>query len=287
MMDVSSALNVFIGTSLLLSVPSYGLAPSAQLNRFKNSLPPSFDVVVAGGYHAVFKEYMKKETELGREKFNQFKSDLPSDFDVVAAGGYDAVFKMSVDPKAELVSLVAEGLAQNDGSISKSASDGKLEALAGLLEAQGKGFNADLVDGEWAAVSSKEGKKSPKFQKFVDSKSVAKKASSNFDVKAMTFLNENFVLKGKGRLQATVRYNPSTDAFSKSADGKILLRRITCDIVGCNWKFWKLPKLPLPLRATGGYLHFAYLDDEIRVTRGNRGGLFVHFRPTFLEKVLA
>merc|ERR1712228_247697 len=194
---------------------------------------------------------------------------------------------MAVDPKGELVSIISEGLKENDGSISEAAKCEKLEALADLLEAQGKGFNADLVDGEWAAVSSKQGKKSPKFQKFVDNKAVAKNASSNFHIKEMTFLNENFVLRGKGRLQATVKYNPSTDSFSKSVDGKIVLRRITCDIIGANWKFWKLPKLPLPLRAKGGYLHFAYLDDEIRVTRGNRGGLFVHFRPTFLEKVLS
>ena len=28
-----------------------------------------------------------------------------------------------------------------------------------------------------------------------------------------------------------------------------------------------------------------YLDDDMRITRGNRGGLFVHFRPDFLSKV--
>lgn len=63
-----------------------------------------------------------------------------------------------------------------------------------------------------------------------------------------------------------------------------MLRRISCDIVGASWKWWKLPKIPLPLRAKGGYLDFVYLDKDMRITRGNRGGIFVHFRPEFWEQ---
>jgi hypothetical protein len=69
-------------------------------------------------------------------------------------------------------------------------------------------------------------------------------------------------------------------------DGKIVLRRISCDIVGASWKFWKLPRIPLPLRKKGGHLDFVYLDREMRITRGNRGGVFVHFRPDFLRDQL-
>ena len=43
-------------------------------------------------------------------------------------------------------------------------------------------------------------------------------------------------------------------------------------------------QMQLPLKKKGGYLDVLYLDDDIRITRGNRGGLFVHFRPGFLEK---
>lgn len=252
-MGACKTLGVFFGALTALFSPTSGLAPSA---------------------------------ELGRAKFNYFKSALPSNFDVVAAGGYDAVYKMAADPKATLVATISAGLNENDGSISEgAASSDKLEVLADLLEAQGKGFQADLVDGEWAAVLSKQGKTSKKIQKIVDGKAKANKASSNFNLDEMKFYNENLTPRGNGRLQAIVKYEPSTDAFSKSVDGKIVLRRISCDIVGANFKYWKLPKLPLPLRAKGGYLHFAYLDEDMRVTRGNRGGLFVHFRPAFLEKV--
>jgi hypothetical protein len=65
------------------------------------------------------------------------------------------------------------------------------------------------------------------------------------------------------------------------------LRRIGCDIVKAYFKFWKLPRLSLPLKRKGGYLEFIYMDEDIRITKGNRGGLFVHFRPDFLEKQLA
>lgn len=76
------------------------------------------------------------------------------------------------------------------------------------------------------------------------------------------------------------------EGFSKSVDGKVVLRRIACDIVGASWKFWFFPKIPLPLRVKGGSLDFVYMDEDIRITRGNRGGLFVHFRPDFLKDQL-
>ena len=82
------------------------------------------------------------------------------------------------------------------------------------------------------------------------------------------------------------QYDPTTDAYSKTSDGKIVLRRIGCDIANAYFKFWRLPGLSLPLRAKGGYLEFIYMDKDIRVTKGNRGGLFVHFRPEFLEAQL-
>jgi len=78
-----------------------------------------------------------------------------------------------------------------------------------------------------------------------------------------------------------------SDGFSKSVDGKVVLRRISADIIGASWKFWFFPKIPLPLRKKGGYLEFVYMDKDIRITRGNRGGLFVHFRPEFLESQLS
>jgi hypothetical protein len=65
------------------------------------------------------------------------------------------------------------------------------------------------------------------------------------------------------------------------------LRRIGCDIVKATFKFWKLPTVSLSfLKKKGGYLDFVYLDKDIRITRGNKGGLFVHFRSDFLADQL-
>lgn len=225
--------------------------------------------------------------EAGKSNLARFKSALPPDFDAVKAGGWNSVYEMNADPKAELVSIIASSLKNTEGSVSKSAaSSKKIDTLVGLLESRGKGFTADLVNGEWAIVLSRQGDKSPKFQKAVEKSEKAQKAFSNFDIKQMKFFNENYTKRGNGKLEAVVKYDTSREGITRSADGEIVLRRITCDIVGASFKYWKLPKIPLPLRAKGGSLDFLYLDQDMRVTRGNRGGLFVHFRPDFLEKVL-
>ena len=83
-----------------------------------------------------------------------------------------------------------------------------------------------------------------------------------------------------------VQYNPVAKNFDKDVNGRIVLRRISCDIIDVSFKYWKLPTLPIPLRKKGGFLDFIYLDEDIRVTRGNRGGLFVHFRPDYLDSLL-
>jgi len=229
----------------------------------------------------------------------------------VSAGGWHAVQEMSADPKAELVSMIASSLKDAKGSVGKVPDAGKFEALAGLLESRGKGFDADLVDGEWAAVFFKQGKQSPKVQKLVGKTEKAKKAFSNFNIKDMKFSNINYTPRGNGRLQADLvvsnggvlnniqitsfsnhqsllhsQYKPTSEAFSKSVDGKIVLRRVKCKITNVNYKYRRLPKLPIPLSGKEGFLDFLYLDDDIRVTRGNRGGLFVHFRPEFLESAM-
>ena len=75
------------------------------------------------------------------------------------------------------------------------------------------------------------------------------------------------------QLIADVSYRPDPEIPS----------RLISDIVYAGLHLGPL-KIPLPLRATG-WLEFVYLDSELRVTRGNRGGLFVHIRPPFSPEV--
>ena len=46
---------------------------------------------------------------------------------------------------------------------------------------------------------------------------------------------------------------------------------------------WKPLWVPLPLRGEG-YLDVVYLSPTMRITRGNRGGVFVHLRPELLTR---
>uniref|UniRef100_A0A6S8ZJ62 Plastid lipid-associated protein/fibrillin conserved domain-containing protein n=1 Tax=Ditylum brightwellii TaxID=49249 RepID=A0A6S8ZJ62_9STRA len=224
-------------------------------------------------------------SEKAEANFQKYRKALPTDFNIVGAGGWNAVQKLSSDPKAELVSLVVSSLKNSGGQID-TTEGGKVDALLGLLYSRGKGYDSSLVDGDWRLVLSREGQKPPKIQKLVDKKAKVNTAENFFDVDSGIFSGINYTPRGNGKLKSAVKFNPVAENFDMGGDGKVIIRRISCDIVGASFKYWKLPTLPLPLRAKGGYLDFIYMDEDIRITKGNRGGLFVHFRPEFLEQVM-
>jgi len=180
--------------------------------------------------------------------------------------------------------MIVDSLSSNEGKVAAPIDEDKLEIFLGLLEAKGKGFSADLVEGEWVSVLDKSGEKSPKIQKAVAKKETAGKSFANFDVKEGKF-SGSVMLGKRSEVRSTVKYTPVGEGHSMLGKS-IVLRRIMCDIVGANLKIWRFPRVPVPLRSKGGYLDFIYMDEDIRITKGNRGGLFVHFRPEFLDKVL-
>ena len=49
---------------------------------------------------------------------------------------------------------------------------------------------------------------------------------------------------------------------------------------------WKPLRIPLPLKGEG-WLDVTYQSDDMRITRGNRGGVFVHMRPQILTRAAA
>lgn len=213
-------------------------------------------------------------SDIGKANFLKYRDALPSDIDPVKANGYSSLFKLSENPKLELVRTLSSEEIDTD----------KVDSLVSLLQSRGKGFSAPMVDGEWIRVYARSGKKGPRLQKFVEGKKL--REFSNFDTKKMEFVNISKTPNGNGELKATVKYTTTRDGFTKKADGKgIVLRRIMCDIIGASFEYWKLPKLPLPIRSKGGFLDFLYLDEDMRITRGNRGGLFIHYRPEFFEAV--
>lgn len=268
--------------SALISTPTaYGVGKEG-FNRFRAGLPSDFNVVAEGGWYALQQRY---NAEVGKENFSKLK--LPDEFNVVAVGGYDNLVKLAADPKAELIQLVRENLTATAGTGS-FVEEGKLDAIIALLQSQGNGFSSVTVDGDWVEVLSRQGKKSRKSQKVIAKAPKNTRPTSNFNVKSLSFDNMVLTPRGNGVLNASVKYTPVAKNFDKTGDGKIVLRRIACDIVGATFKYKFLPKLSLPfLKRKGGYLDFLYMDDDIRITQGNRGGTFVHFRPGFYEKVMS
>jgi len=236
-------------------------------------------------------------TALSAASFAELRSAFPENPNIVGAGGWNNLETLSADPKAALVKFVVDGLqgaasaVQPKANSSSSSSNNnnmneKLEALSLLLYGMGKGFVADAIDGEWDLVFTKQGSKSPSFQKLVGTTETAGSSKNIFDIRSMIFHGDVRFWKW-GRVSSSVEYNPTSDSFSKAPDGTIVVRKIVCKIVNAFFKWWKLPGIPFPLPKNTGFLEIVYLDEDIRVTKGNRGGFFVHFRPAYLQQVLA
>lgn len=260
---------------------AYGIGKEG-FDSYRAMLPKDYNVVAEGGWDSLRQRYYK---EVGEKKLSQLSDIIRDEIDLVnISGGKENLLRYAADPKAELVQMIIENLDSNSGR-GDYKDMGKVDALVTLLRYQGKGFNSVTVDGDWTPVLTRQGKKSTITQKVVGKREKAKNSFSNFAVKHMEFENLAYTPRGHGVLKALVKYNPTAANFDK-IKGKIVLRRISCDITGVWFKYWKLPKVTLPLKKKGGYLDFLYLDDDIRVTRGNKGGLFVHVRPSYLDQVM-
>lgn len=132
-------------------------------------------------------------------KWKRILQDSPT-FNVTQAGGWHTVESLATHPKQSLVEYVMD---YNNGDIAGNPT--KLFALVGLLQAQGKGFESDLVDGAWISVLSQQGTQSPKLQKLV-SKGEGKPSApsyANFTVQTQTFHGDVPIFK-YGSLQSTV-----------------------------------------------------------------------------------
>lgn len=253
----------------------------ANFQEYRREQGSDFDVVAYGGW---LKLEQEANMAMGQNKLNLM--DL-SNVNIDKAGGWTSLQQVAADPKGALVGIIVESLKRNGSNtdITKTAPV-LLPAILELLSAQGKGFDSELVDGEWTSVLNQSSKTSRRFRKVVAKKERAGQSFSNFDVPNLKF-HDNVKFGRRSELRSAVKYNPVGKAFTKIGNS-IVLRRVMCDIDGASLKVWRFPRLPLPfLRRKGGYLDFIYLDNDIRITRCNRGGLSVYFRPEFLEKAMA
>jgi len=243
-------------------------------NYIKSNPTVANNIVAKGGWYALEQQVT---AQLAKQNYIKIRQNMEhtTSFDIVAAGGYDTTIALAADPKGVLVQYIQQ---QKHEIVPTSY----LTAIVGLLQAQGKGFESDLVDGEWISVMNVSGKASPKIQKIIAK--MEQLTYSNFDCHQGIFTGNAKLLFGQGDLGSTVKFTPIADNLDKFGN-KIILRRIACDIVGASWKFWRFPRIPLPLKKKGGFLDFCYLDQDIRITKGNRGGIFVHVRPAFFKHI--
>jgi hypothetical protein len=125
--------------------------------------------------------------------FDDLRKCFPENADIVGAGGWNNVETLSKqDPKAALVGFVVDGLKGASAAVQPKSNyansiNEKIEALSLLLYGMGKGFSADAIDGEWDLVFTKQGTKSPSFQKLVGTRETAGSSKNIFDIKAMVF----------------------------------------------------------------------------------------------------
>ena len=201
-----------------------------------------------------------------------------------ASGGWSALELLAgADPKEALVKYMTDMTKSGKTATNSDA----LDAITALLFAKGKGFDSELVDGDWLMVMQRQGSKSPSVQQLVGQTERAGKTDNVFDTKSRSFYTSIRFLRDKAMVDSTVEYTPVEEGASIANEVKVP-RRIMCDITDAGVKFFRLPRIRLRfLQRKGGYLDFLYLDEDIRVTRGNRGGLFFHGRPAFVDKMMA
>lgn len=187
----------------------------------------------------------------------------------------DSLTGTTAQAKEDLLMAICN--TQNGGEAESQEAASRINGLIDTLATspRGRDFSEAVVDGNWALVFTRNADGSPALQKLARTKPGG--TFANFDVSQNRFENLVEFLDGQVKLSATVAYQPNaTDAT-----------RISCDIVDAELRVGGLLSLPLPLRAQGGWLDFLYMDSDMRVTRGNLGGVFVHVRPAKLESMLA
>jgi hypothetical protein len=169
----------------------------------------------------------------------------------------------------------------------ETLSDDVVEGLVRRVEAEHPvvAFDDDKIQGEWQLVYQKNAKQATHSQKAL----TGLPAYANFmlanDGKTKIFRNLVTVSR-RITVVADVAYtqpaakNGPPCRLGSTIDGGVLE-------VSIGRRFgWKPLRIPLPLKGVG-WLDVTYLSDSMRVTRGNRGGVFVHLRPELLTRETA
>ena len=141
-----------------------------------------------------------------------------------------------------------------------------------------RSFSSDKIQGPWRLKYQLDGKKAQRSQKMLAPDKTGFPADSDFitdDKGRKVFRNIARLSKKRVAVVADVAYE-----VSEGIPNRLLSDIVAASIQIQVGKRFGIPTLRIPLPLKGlGWLDVTYLDDKLRVTRGNRGGLFVHVRP--------
>ena len=144
-------------------------------------------------------------------------------------------------------------------------------------EASGEALDTAKLRGDWRLCYQYNAQEATKSQKAFARTGLPQ--FSNFVTDAAgreVFRNIVALSKARARVVADVAWREPVAATPRRLGSTIVAAHAELSL---GRRFgWRPLRAPLPLKGEG-WLDVTYLSDEMRVTRGNRGGLFVHVRP--------
>ena len=231
-------------------------ARSNALSAFKSNFPP-----VDGGPESTTDKPAAKT-----------ESDAASD---ASRAALEASFAVEAAPVADPTA----GAALLDALTGKT----KGADLGPLIDAceecyDKRSFDEKAILGPWRLKYQLDGKTAQRSQKLLAPDKTGYPADSDFitdDKDRKVFRNVARLSKKRVAVVADVAYE-----VSEGIPNRLLSDIVAASIQIQVGKRFGIPTLRIPLPLKGlGWLDVTYLDDKLRVTRGNRGGLFVHVRP--------
>ena len=235
-------------------------ARSNALGAFKSNFPP------VEGPEQTDKSAAAAKTE----------SDAASD---ASRAALEASFAVEAAPVAEPAATPAAGTELLEALVGKTKG-ADLGPLIDACEASydRRSFAEAKIQGPWRLKFQLDGKKAQRSQKMLAPDKTGFPADSDFitdDKGRKVFRNVARLSKKRVAVVADVAYE-----VSEGIPNRLLSDIVAASIQIQVGKRFGIPTLRIPLPLKGlGWLDVTYLDDKLRVTRGNRGGLFVHVRP--------
>ena len=241
-------------------LPPLKAAARSPLGAFKSNFPPVDD----------------PETDKASAAAKT-ESDAATD---ASRAALEASFAVEAAPVAEPAAATpAAGAALLD-ALTGTTKGTELGPLIDACEASydRRSFAEAKIQGPWRLKYQLDGKKAQRSQKMLAPDKTGFPADSDFitdDKGRKVFRNIARLSKKRVAVAADVAYE-----VSEGIPNRLLSDIVAASIQIQVGKRFGLPKIRIPLPLKGlGWLDVTYLDDKLRVTRGNRGGLFVHVRP--------